>query len=193
MSLAIHPVTPERWEDLETLFASASATRNCWCMWWRIAGNAWRDTTKTSRKADFQTLVETGPPPGLLAYDDDRAVGWVQVSPRSDIPRFNNGRTSKPEPGADLAKVWALSCFFTASGYRGQGLMERLARAACDWAASQGAETVEAAAYAPARPLQRSEGYVGLVVPLTRAGFKPVAQRSDVRVLMRWHAEREPK
>ena len=186
MSAVIHPLTPERWGDCEALFDRASATRNCWCMWWRIAGNAWRETTKASRKADFHGIAQSGLAPGLLAYDGDTPVGWVQVTPRSAVPRFNAARTAKPQPGTDPGRTWAVTCFFTAPSHRRRGLMTDLARAACAFAAANGADAVEAAALVPKGPLQRSDGYVGLAPALARAGFVPVETRTDIRVLMRW-------
>ena len=186
MSVTIHPADAGRWGDLETLFESASATRNCWCMWWRIAGNGWRETTKASRRADLRALTGGAIAPGLLAYDGGTPVGWIQVTPRSAVPRFNAGRTGKPEAGADPDKVWVLTCFFTAESHRQQGLMEALARAACTFAAEHGATAVEAAPLTSGRALQWSDGYVGLPGPLQRAGFETVAARGKARALMRW-------
>ncbi|MEM9425213.1 MAG: GNAT family N-acetyltransferase [Pseudomonadota bacterium] len=186
MSVTVYPATSDRWDDLEALFESASATRNCWCMWWRIAGNAWREIDKAGRKTAFRNLVDQHPAPGVLAYLDGRAVGWAQATPRRAVPRFNNGRTSKPEQGADLDKIWTLSCFFIRSEARKQGLMEELARGACAHAVAHGAVSVEASAFRPTRPLERSEGYVGLIGPLNRAGFIEIAERGTHRTLMRW-------
>jgi len=187
VSVHTEPVTPDRWGDLETLFEEASATRNCWCMWWRIAGTAWRDTDKGSRKQSFSALVATGPPPGLLAYDKAIPIGWVQITPRAVLPRFNAARTAKPDTDADLDAVWALSCFYIARSHRRTGVMARLAQDACLWAARQGAHSVEAAALRPGKPLQWSDGYTGLSSALTRAGFETAEPRGTRRVLMRWH------
>jgi hypothetical protein len=35
--LAFHPLTPDRWADLETLFGPRGACCCCWCMAWRLA------------------------------------------------------------------------------------------------------------------------------------------------------------
>ncbi|MEM1067163.1 MAG: GNAT family N-acetyltransferase [Pseudomonadota bacterium] len=187
MSFAFHPLTAARWADVERLFEDTSATRNCWCMWWRIAGNAWRDTTRASRKKAFRKAVTAGPPPGILAYEGGAPVGWVQATPRTVIPRFNAGRTSKPEREADLQATWALSCFYTAKSHRRRGLMTDLARAACAFAAAEGAKVVDAAPIRSKPELQWSDGYVGLVPALERAGFEPVEPRGKVRVFMRWN------
>ncbi len=33
----IHPLTPDRWDDLETLFGPRGAYVGCWCMFWRVS------------------------------------------------------------------------------------------------------------------------------------------------------------
>lgn len=184
--IAFAALTPSRWPDLERLFAGDGITRGCWCMWWRMAAPEWRAADADARRAGFLARVEAGPPPGLLAYRGGDPVGWVQVTPRADVPRFNRARTAKPVEGADLAAVWAVSCFFLRKDARRQGLMTALARAACRHAAGQGAAAVEAAAIELRRKPVWGEGYVGIVPALERAGFRAVERRSPTRVLMRW-------
>ncbi len=186
MTVEVHPATADRKDDLERLFDSASATRNCSCMWWRIAANAWRDIDRAGRRAAFLEFMKRSPAPGLLAYRDGMPSAWVQITPRAAVPRFNAGRASRPGKDADLTGVWAISCFFTAAGARGTGLMETLARAACDFAAGNGATAVEAAAIDAKPELQWSDGYVGITPVLMRAGFEVVERRGKVRTLLRW-------
>ena len=31
----VHPLSPERWPDFETLCGVHGACGGCWCMWWR--------------------------------------------------------------------------------------------------------------------------------------------------------------
>ncbi len=185
MSAEIHPLTPDRWDDLAELFDSAGVTRGCWCMWWRGTAKDFDRADADAKRASLKAIVQAGPPPGLLAYDGGRAVGWVQVTPRADVPRFNASRTGKPDRGTNLGRVWAITCFFTARDHRGKGLMTALARAALGFAAGQGARAVEAAALLPKSRLQWSDGYVGIVPALERAGFARIEQRTTQRVLMR--------
>jgi GNAT superfamily N-acetyltransferase len=184
---AFHPLTPDRFDDLAALFENDGTTRGCWCMYWRIGSKGWKSGSAEARRAAFRERVETGPPPGLLAYRGVETVGWVQITPRADIPRFNNARTARPTPpDADLGRVWAISCFFMRKDVRGRGLMTALAREACSFAAAHGADAVEAAPIEPRRPLIWGEGYVGIASALERAGFGVVERRTDIRSLMRW-------
>lgn len=48
-----HPVTPDRWGDLERLFGPLGAVGGCWCMYWRKTGSAWtRGSSRTLGPVD---------------------------------------------------------------------------------------------------------------------------------------------
>ena len=74
MRLRIEPLTPDLWPALEDLFGVRGACGGCWCMYWRI-GSAYRRRPANQNKADFRAVVRHGPPPGLVAFDGDLAVG----------------------------------------------------------------------------------------------------------------------
>jgi hypothetical protein len=51
-------------------------------------------------------MVERGPPPGLLAFNGDIAVGWCQLTPHDVLPWLDRAWRLKQ---ADDAPVWSLS------------------------------------------------------------------------------------
>jgi GNAT superfamily N-acetyltransferase len=189
MPLKIRPLTPDRWPDLVDLFGpERGANSGCWCMWPRVAGSEWKALGKDGRKRRFAAIAKKGPPPGLIAYDGDLAVGWVAVGPRPSVARFNESKISHPvadEAGPDPDKTYTITCFFSRPGHRKQGLMHELAKAAANHARKKGAEAVEACAIEPNKPVQWGEGFVGLASVFHRLGFNEVARRSPKRPLMR--------
>src|SRR5260221_14017996 len=102
MKLTVRPLTPDLWPAFEDLFGKQRACSRCWCMYWRI-GAAYRPRPAEKNKAAFRKIVKNGPPPGLLAFDGDRAVGWCQLTPRDELPRLE--REWRP-PRGDSAPVW---------------------------------------------------------------------------------------
>jgi hypothetical protein len=81
-------------------------------MYWRI-GSDYRKQDSGANKAMFRTIVKRGPPPGLLAFDGDVAVGWCQLTPRDALPWLNRAwrlRRVDDEP------VWSISCLYVAQG-----------------------------------------------------------------------------
>jgi GNAT superfamily N-acetyltransferase len=186
--LDIHPLTPDRAGDLVRLFEANSVTRGCWCMFWRLASAGFRAASAPEKRAAFEARIAAGPrPPGLLAYDAEGPAGWVQITPRDELPRFQKVPTARPAPDTPEG-TWALSCFFIRKDRQRQGLMTELARAACAFAVSHGASAVEAAARRPGGSMAWGEGFTGLVPALERAGFAEVDPRTRLRVLMRWTA-----
>jgi hypothetical protein len=81
MKLTIRPLTPDLLPALEDLFGKNGACNGCWCMYWRI-GSAYHRRLRERNRAAFREVVKRGPPPGLLAFHDNVAVGWCQLTPR---------------------------------------------------------------------------------------------------------------
>jgi GNAT superfamily N-acetyltransferase len=181
MSFAIHPLTPERWPDLESLFGKSGASSGCWCMWWRL-GSGYHDRTYDQNKASFKRIVKKGPPPGLLAYDGDLAVGWCQVTPRATLPHLERSRVLAR---VDDMPVWSVSCFYIRRGHRGQGVMSALVQAAVKFAKAQGAKVLEAYPRDSGANPASAGAYTGLSSAFAKAGFREVARRSEARPIMR--------
>lgn len=187
-AITIAPLTRELWPAFEDLFGRQGACYGCWCTHFRLPPARRRENDRESNKAHMMGRVEAGPPPGLLAFDGDRAIGWMQIGPRADVPEWNNaGRASAPLDRAetDDPGVWAISCFFIRGAARGRGLSHRLVAAGIDHARRSGARVLDAC------PIDRSKDprSIGLFVGSTRvfekAGFEEVAGRKPGRPLMR--------
>ncbi len=185
MSLAFHPLTPDRAQDAARLFEADNVTRGCWCLHWRMATKRRDAMDPEDRRAAFLALPDVAHPPGLLAYDENGPAGWVQITPRADVPRFQTAPTARP--AADTPPgTWAASCFFLRKDLRQKGHMTDLARAACQHAAASGATAVEAAARRMEGSWAWGGGFTGLAPSLLKAGFAEVESRTPQRVLMRW-------
>ncbi len=178
------PLTAGRWESFVDLFGrERGASSGCWCMWWRITASKWNGMTREERRDGFYRCVASGIPTGVLAYEDDLAVGWCAVGPRETLPRLNRSRVAAPLDAVE--NVWAINCFYIRSGFRRSGMMEMLVEAAVDYARDNGAVAVEACPIEPERRLQWGEGFVGIASAFRDAGFSEVLRRSPKRPLMR--------
>jgi len=188
--LTCEPLTPDRWDDLVKLFGPRGACAGCWCMFPRRTG-AEKNTAGEPNRRAFRKLVMDGPPPGLLAYEDQEPIGWVAIAPRSDYKRFERSRILQP---VDEQEVWSVPCFFVARGHRKKGVTKALLGAACEWAGGRGARLIEGypvdahdQEYAPAF------AWHGLVGTFEAAGFTEVARRSKRRPIMRRPAAKRRK
>jgi hypothetical protein len=189
MAIDIHPLTPRRWRDLETLFRTNSVTRGCWCMWFRIAGPEFRENSGDGNRGAFQRVVRRAEqPPGLLAYIDGAPVGWCAVAPRQEYPRLQRSPVTK---AVDDQPVWSITCFFVAMTGRGTGVTRTLLREAVAFAARHGAKIVEGYPVDPAEGrITDDAAYHGLASTFFAAGFREVARRTPTRPVMRHHIKR---
>ena len=179
MSFVIKPLTPDLWPALEDLFGPRGACSGCWCMYWRI-GAAYRRRPATRNRVDFRDVVRQGPPPGLVAFDGELAVGWCQLTPRDALPFLDRQWRLKR---VDELPVWSISCFYVRIGYRRRGVTTALIREALRVAKRAKAPALEAYPFdAALSPSSTSTGYAST---FARFGFKVVARRIPARPIMR--------
>ena len=177
--LDVRPLTPERFADLAALFDEGGDPKWCSCVYFRFRGRDWTNSTGSENRATLQDLAGRDLAPGLVAYRDGRAVGWVSLAPREDYERLAYSKILAP---LDDAPVWSIVCFVVSRRVRGQGLAAALLDAAIDYARDYGATTLEA------YPVDTTDGrvppanaYHGTLAMFERAGFTVVERR-------RWNA-----
>ncbi len=182
--LRFEPVTPERWSDLEELFGERGACAGCWCMYWRKPHAAWvRDKGRPNR-ASLRALIKKGPPPGILAYDGDRAVGWCAVAPRTEYVALSRSRVLKP---LDDTPVWSVSCFFIDRRYRRQGVSLHLLQAAIEFVKTRGGRVLEGYPVSPKKgAMADAFAWNGTLSAFLKAGFREMPRWSESRPIVRY-------
>ncbi|MCK9518876.1 MAG: GNAT family N-acetyltransferase [Dehalococcoidia bacterium] len=187
-AVEVHPLTPDRWPDLVTLFGERGAADGCWCMWWRQTSEEYRTGRGESNRQAMEQVVRENRVPGLLAYVDGAPAGWCAVAPRDEYPRVQRSRTVKP---VDDQPAWAVVCFYTDRKFRQQGVGRVLLRAAVEHAVAHGARIVEGYPVDPAGTrVTPDAGFHGFVSTFRAAGFEEVLRRNETRPIMRYIAER---
>lgn len=186
-SLEFQPVTPERWQDLETLFGKRGAYGNCWCMWWRMPRSQFDKQTGQAKKQALNAIVTSDEVPGILAYAHGQPIAWCSVAPREAFPVLERSRTLKR---VDDKPVWSVVCFFVAKPFRRQGLMVRLLQATVAYAKEHGAQIVEGYPVEPKHTnLPDVSSFTGISSAFAEAGFVEVLRRSEKRPIMRYFLE----
>jgi GNAT superfamily N-acetyltransferase len=189
----VEPLTPARWDDAVVVFGTRGDPSSCWCQWFRLSGQEWRQaTTGENRQALREQSEAAGaagaPAPGLLAYLDDEPVGWVAVAPRDAYPRLGRHRALAAvlEASADVL-VWSVTCFVVRVGFRRRGVSAALLDAAVDFAAGHGATAVEGypVEVVPGERRPASELYHGTRATFVAAGFTEVGRSAPHRPVMR--------
>jgi GNAT superfamily N-acetyltransferase len=178
--VSILPLTADRLPNLAKLFEQGGDPKWCWCAWYRVRSADFSNATKRRHRSVLETAVAEnaveGRAPGLVAYQDDEAVGWMSIGPREDYERLVHSRVLAP---IDEAPVWSIVCFVVGRRARGQGVARALLNAGIDYARDHGATVLEA------YPVEVADGdripsanvYRGTLSMFERAGFKVVARR----------------
>ena len=189
-SFKIHPLTPDRWDDLDALFGPRGAYGGFWCMFWRVSRAQFGEQCAhggADNKAAFREVVVRGDVPGLLAYADGKPVGWCAVAPREVYTALERSTTRKR---LDDQPVWSITCFYVAHGWRKRGVSTALVNAAIAHVRNQGGKMLEAypTLNEPGmKPPSNSAAYMGLSEVFRDAGFVEVARPSNTRrVTMRY-------
>lgn len=176
-------VRPATWDAFEVVMGEKGGCGGCWCMLWRQTSKQMEARMGEKNRLAMKAVFKSGEVPGLIAYEDEKPVGWVQLAPREKFPRLETSRILKP---VDDQNVWSVSCFFVDKAYRKRGVSLALLDAACDFAAAAGARIIEGYPVEPKKkPYPPVYAWVGFADTFLRAGFAEVQRRSETRPIMR--------
>jgi len=193
--LDVRALTAARFPDLAALFEEGGDPKWCWCTFFRFRGRSWSNSTARGNRAALASLAERDDlAPGLVAYQDDRAVGWVSLAPREDYERLTYSKLLAP---VDDTPVWSIVCFVVYRKARGRGVAAGLLGAAIEYAREHGATTLEAYPIDPGDGrVPAANAFHGTLGMFERAGFKVVERRqwnaaSPVRAIVRLELDRD--
>jgi len=178
VTVDVRPLSGATWDALAELFREGGDPRWCWCQYWRLRSKDMAAAKVPQLRQRLQGQALSSEAPGLVAFDGDRAVGWVSLGPRTDFERIVR---SKVIPKIDDRPVWSIVCFAVASTARGRGVARALLEAAIDHARTRGAVALEAYPVAgpDGEPIHAEAAFTGTLPMFERAGFRVVAERAS--------------
>jgi GNAT superfamily N-acetyltransferase len=182
--ITISPVTEDSIDDWLQFFdhdgfADNPGWASCYCLQPHLPtidenlDRPWRE----SRSIMVKRLLK-GETFGYLAYVDNKPVGWVNASLRSDYEMFQQVNPEGPEP----ASVIGVSCFVIAPPYRRHGVASALLDRVIEEAATRGALWIEG--YPRNEPKSNAAAHFrGPQSMYTKRGFQPVVVRERDTVM----------
>jgi ribosomal protein S18 acetylase RimI-like enzyme len=178
MNVKVVPLTAEAWDALAELFSEGGDPRWCWCQHWRLRSKDMAAAKVPQLRERLHDQARSPDPPGLVAFDGERAVGWVSLGPRTEFERIVRSRVI---PTIDDRPVWSIVCFAVSTSARGQGVARALLDAAVAYARERGADAVEAypVAIGDGEAIHPDAAFTGTLPMFERAGFTVVADRAS--------------
>lgn len=176
--LEILPLTTEQLADVAGLFAEGGDPKWCWCASFHLRNADLTKDPETNRavfEEKMASAADENRAPGLIAYLEGDAVGWVSFGPREDYLRLRHSTVLAP---VDDTPTWSVVCFVVSRKARGRGVASALLDAAVAYARDHGATTIEG------YPVEIDEGripspnlYMGKLSMFQRVGFEVVERR----------------
>ncbi|MER7798643.1 GNAT family N-acetyltransferase [Microbacterium sp. NPDC096154] len=187
VEITTRPATIAEWDDVQAALSGGGDGRSCQCVWPVLSSKDWNGTSFDERRDILHAEIQDGPPPGLVAYVDGDAAGWIRIGPRTALQRVLRSRVARSgssEPLDDDA-VWAVTCFSVRREHRRQGLNAVLLDAAITYARERGARVVEGYPIATDATKPSSNAlFVGALSTFLDAGFREVARPTPTRVVV---------
>lgn len=188
MAFTVEPLTPARFEDFADVINPGRRATHCWCLSHRLPAREIEALGHGSRETAMRALSARRSRPGVVGYADGTPVGWVHISPRSEIPRLVSSALITP---VDDVAVWSIICTVIRSGHRKQGHTTPLLEGAVDHARRRGAPAVEAYPVdTEGGRIDTTMAFVGTRAMFENAGFRVVGETGAVasgrpRIVMR--------
>jgi GNAT superfamily N-acetyltransferase len=181
LKVEVRELTPELLDDYLEFFDKDAFTdfpewSECYCGFYDTPGDEWDASAESGpahRKARAG-LIRSGKAHGLMAFVDNRVVGWCNAQARSSFLNMRRYSTVIDNPAE---QVGSIMCFLVAPGYRGKGIGTLLLNAACDKFRRDRLQVAEG--YPTTNPIKRTleipwaeENYKGSLNMYLKAGFK---------------------
>lgn len=184
--ITTRPASEHTWDDVQAALTGGGDGKTCQCAWAVFRNAEYHGMTTDQRRDFLHGQVLSGTPPGLVAYVDREAAGWVRVGPRTTHPRVVHSRVaaSSAEP-MDDPSVWVVSCFSVRTEHRRKGVTAALLEAAVAYARAHGARVIEGYPVdSTGKKSSANSLFVGTLNTFVAAGFEVVAAPTASRRLV---------
>ena len=148
-NLELRELTPDRADDFLDYFDGDAFADNpegtsCYCCyfhWVGANGEDWSERTAAANRAWKAELIQRGETTGILAYLDNRPVGWCHAAEKRSLAHL---AAMDVLASPDDNSIGSIVCFVVTKRFRGTGLSSLLLEAACDLLAKRNLRIVEA-------------------------------------------------
>ncbi|MFX1387677.1 MAG: GNAT family N-acetyltransferase [Promethearchaeota archaeon] len=185
MGINIKPLTPDLVDDFLFYFDNVAFSDNpnwatCYCHFYHFNGTNkqfFKRTAEENRNSS-KKLILSGKMNGLIAFQDDKPVGWCNVNSKENFAKIPyKGKVVDSEK-----KIASIICFVIAPGHRKQGIARKLLQYACSYLKKNKYELVEVYPR-KGEKLSDAHSYRGPVSLYTSEGFSVYKEFKDYYVM----------
>jgi GNAT superfamily N-acetyltransferase len=186
--ITFEPLTKANWNQFVSLFGERGACGNCWCMYYRLSKDDFREGKADNGNRDaMHKLVFEGKPLGIIGFYEDIPIAWCAFAPREDFIKLEKSRVHKR---IDTREVWSIPCFFVDKRFRRQGVSVELLKGVIRYAKQNGIKILEAYPTIPTQEkLPDSFAWIGFYKSFEQAGFEIADRTSKNRPMVRYYTD----
>jgi len=143
----VRPLDGDTWDAFaELVERNGGVFGGCWCLGHHATpeGRSFHEVRGIDKRATKEELVRAGRAHAALVLDDEgRAQGWAKYGRLDELPLLaQHRRAYEKEPSTP--PDWRISCFYTDTRHRREGIARAALAGALDLIGREGGGTVEA-------------------------------------------------
>jgi GNAT superfamily N-acetyltransferase len=174
----VEPLSPSNAVAWARLFESSGCT--CFCRYWHFTGtrNEWLERIfhepEKNREEQMAVVLAQAPEAGgLVALDEDEAIGWMKLVPRGAVPKLTSRGAYRSLALGPDPSVLSIGCFLVHPAHRRSGVARALLLAAEDHARSlPGVRVLEAYPHRVPHALHDEEAMMGPLGLFLSCGYE---------------------
>ncbi len=181
--MIIEPLGTTRLSAWAALFETCNCP--CYCRYWHFSGdkNAWLERCATAKELNFaeheaRVQANQDDARGLLALEDDRAIGWMKLTPRATVPKLRKLPVYRSTDLGPDEGVYSVGCFLVHPAHRGRGVARALLAAADAQVIAWGGRAIEAYPRRTPDPMHPEEAWLGPLSIFQALGYREIASPS---------------
>jgi len=179
--LQIIPLSPDMANQFtsylgEMDFSHAEHWHFCFCQYYHVecSGVEWRQRSAEQNKLLAETNIKNGLMRGLVAFDGDQMVGWVNVNDVNNYAQLNKDEELHNLTGRNAIVV----CYVIHPDYRRKGLATRMLKEAVEESRRQGFDRIIGKPFIWSAHPQRQ--YLGVPKMYEELGFHKVSEANGI-------------
>jgi GNAT superfamily N-acetyltransferase len=188
MDIIIKSLIPNLLDDFLYYFDKVGFANNpewsgCYCHFYHFEGSIkkWGKRTNEENRQTSIELINTGKMNGLLAYLDDKPIGWCNVNSRSNFRKELYKYDSRE---SQIKKIAGIVCFLIAKIHRKKGIARELLRHAIEVYKNKEYDVIES--YPRIGELSEAHSYRGPVSLYKSEGFEIYKKFKDFYVMRKY-------
>jgi GNAT superfamily N-acetyltransferase len=171
-------------------FADNPEWAKCYCHFYHVARAGtvdWASLSGSQNRTAMKARIDVDAMEGFLAFDGEEVVGWLNASPRHELPHCFDRMQIEPTPlPCEPFEAAVIVCFVVAPSRRRQGVSRALLTGAVQSLAARGFKLIDAFPFKSAESALPTDHYHGALSLFVEQGFEVLCEYESMTAVRRF-------